>query len=648
MSIFDTINNAVSNATQNSVGALPISSPAPQAKAPEVSTPATSITGNGVGPLAPTPVINSNPKGKSDAQNIVNTQDKAIADAKTASDLKAQNDAQAKIVSDKATADKAAADKAAIDAIHATPDSSIMNTPTAGNQFGFDANSTRSEYDANSPLPTGITSQPGKTRTDVTDSTSDSTGNIIKQFADGTYGRFNLATNSYVPTDSGTFNMAKNNATLQKMQTDALNGTYNENQKSQLSALTAKWDSLIQGLQTDANNSAGAINAAARGYGFLDSAGIANSYKVNLQNIIDATAKQNEGIATMKQSFLDNDSKLLAQGYADYRASNTAIEKNIDQARTEAEKLQAKLTDANINENVSAAKKYDTAGILPSDTAEQRIAKLKNDPRATQDNAVKATLAPEQNAWYADFTSTGAGKYLSLPGRGIKSNDINIPIIQSIISKAISAGLTGDEFGAALKNKDSAGKALDKITFQGARLATDEQKVVEDIKGTSSGKFQDGLEYLAGQVDSKEFQTNLPLLQRYLQGIDTNVKGSQAYINYAGLLKTTLTAYARVVNSQTGTAGTSVSINDEIQNILPKGASPKNAVDYMNQVAIPEMKHTTNSFASTSDSLKETIGAAIGGNVKSNLSTSSSASTVAGTTVTSKSGKSYNLPNNIH
>ena len=41
-----------------------------------------------------------------------------------------------------------------------------------------------------------------------------------------------------------------------------------------------------------------------------------------------------------------------------------------------------------------------------------------------------------------------------------------------------------------------------------------------------------------------------------------------------------MTNYARVVNSQTGSAGTSVSINDEIQSILPPGASPDMAIKY--------------------------------------------------------------------
>lgn len=455
-------------------------------------------------------------------------------------------------------------------------------------------------------------------------------GETYKQFADGTYGMFDAAGNYVTAANSAQFQSAQR---VQDANTafDNLNkGILTPNQQNQIDSIKQQYADLIN-KQTQANaNLTGGTTVAQNMYGIgnttIASGQIKQTVDDGIKKISTLTNQMNDAISKMTQAFQSDDIDLLKTAYDTYNTSQQAVQKQLDQIQTSMQKEADKITTANISINESMAKKYSDVdsttypgGITPDMTPEERQAALQTSPSYLQATALKPQLTDDENNWYADFESTGAAKYLSLPGgRSAAGIAQNTPILKAMIAKAVAAGVSGSQFGAALSDKTAAKSALDLMTKQGANLQAQEDKVTQDIAQ---------LKQKASAVSDKDWQSNIPMLQKYIQGIDVNWApgSSQSYIDYAGLLKTTMTSYARVINSQTGSAGTSVNINDEIQSLIPPGSNPKIAINYLENTAIPEMKHTTDSYKNTQEDLSNTIGNAIGtqnfGAQGSNLST---------------------------
>lgn len=497
----------------------------------------------------------------------------------------------------------------------------------------YNNTSGQAEWVDNSKITNGTA--PGYTATNpqtvaVTGSVQDNNNNTLNQYADGHYGLVDSAGN-YVNITSQTYNNAKAVSDAQKALTDLQNGILTPDQQSQVNNLIAIQQKDMSDLVALNANITGGKTVAENLYGMGNTVSgqgeITKTILDGAQRVKVLQAAQQTAIQDMKNAFQTNDTKALQTAYDNYQGSVTSIKDEINTMATAVANQQIKVDNANTSINTSMAKKYTdtTDPILPTDTAAQRQAKLQTSPTWQADTTIKSVLNPDENDWYADFVSTGAAKNLSLPGgRSAQGIAQNTPIIKAMIAKATAAGISGSQFGAALQDKVAAAHALDLMTKQGANLQAQEDKVTQDISQ---------LEQKANEVSTKEWQSNIPALQKYIQGIDVNFApgSSQAYIDYAGLLKTTMTAYARVINSQTGSAGTSVNMNEEVQSLIPPGSNPKVAISYLKNTAIPEMQHTTDSYKNTQEDLGNTIASAIGsqnfGAQGSNLSTSSNSST---------------------
>lgn len=518
-----------------------------------------------------------------------------------------------------------------------TPEDDLGNQVAHPNQTQlYNLTNGQQEWVDNNKLTNGTTtgySTTNPTAMGAISSVAGSNGETYKQFADGTYGMFDAAGNYVTAANSAQFQSAKRVQDTNTALDNLNNGVLTPTQQSQVDSIKQAYADLISKQTTYNNNYTGGTTIAQNMYGIgntqIGAGAIKQSVDDGIQKIGALTNQMNDAIAKLEQGFQQDDTDAVKNAYDMYNTSQQAVQKQLDQIQTNLQKEQDKVTAANISINEAFAKKYGDVdsdkypgGITPDMTPEERQVALQTSPTYLQATALKPQLTPDENDWYAEFESTGASKYLTLPGgRSAAGIAQNTPILKSMIAKAVAAGISGSQFGAALSDKTAAKSALDLMTKQGANLQAQEDKVTQDIAQ---------LKQKANAVSEKDWQSNIPMLQKYIQGIDVNWApgSSQSYIDYAGLLKTVMTAYARVINSQTGSAGTSVNINDEIQSLIPPGSNPKIAINYLENTAIPEMKHTTDSYKNTEEDLSNTIGNAIGeqnfGSQGSSLSTDSS------------------------
>jgi hypothetical protein len=672
MSIFDTINNAVSNATQNSVGALPISSPAPQANTPNQSIASrTSITGDGIGPLAPTAVVSSNPQGVNTAQNIIKTTDQQKSQADLAKQnleaLNATTTPQDKFM-------KGSMDQQNPNYV-APVDTTKQNTQVnpleqaqtnqilhPGQSQYFNNTTGQEEYlttptDGNTPV--GYSKSDPTTRTDVSNEIQAPGGTTIKQFSDGTYGRFNLTTGGYSQVSQGDYLQAKDWSDAHTAANNAAKGIYSPSQQNQLDNVMTQYDSLIAKQQFNNANDTGAtsIRNALTGMAgqVIGDQQISKSITDGLTKIAEIVSQREEFLAKMKTAFEENDAKALSASFNEYNTSSNEIQKSLNLIQSVTDKAQAKTTSLDASFADSMFKTYG-AGILPTDTRQQVMDKLNKNDKFIANTKASASLdtKPSSNGglseqgYWSQLSLTDGAKNIVLPGRGMHANDLNVSIMKGIISDAQKMGLSPQDLGQYLVDQKGAADAYGKLKLKEANV---------DQYATVATKNFENVKRLGDLLTPTEKTTGVPFIDDYLRGGVMKATNDIPLNNYLTGIVSSLTSYSKVLQEATGSAGVTAAMNAEVQDFVKRGGSVESVTGpngWIEQVAKIEMGNATSSFKGTLSNLDQDM-RKIGGNLAyttSNISggngTGLNKNTTAGTTVTSKSGKSYNLPNNIH
>lgn len=343
-----------------------------------------------------------------------------------------------------------------------TPEQQIAGQPDTGNQFIYSSSGAQSQVPIGSAIPPGYstTNPVAGPQLATVDSTTDPVGNVIKQFTDGTYGKFNAA-GAYVGTASATdFTNSKNGESLVNSMNEVANGTYplTANQQAQVDGIKAQFASLIATQQVANANLTGGTTVAENLYGMgtsLSGLGeIKGTVDSGLAKIADLNSQMNSAVAQMEAGFQTDDMNLLKSAYDTYSSTVQARQTELDTIQAAAAKA---LSDAQAQQQQAA------------EFAQTEQDKVTASITNTQDEAAKggapaSVLAAIGSATNATDAINAAGQYLQA------STDPDVANYMAYASAAKAAGQTPVPFESyqntvaynkafATAKGDAAGKA---------------------------------------------------------------------------------------------------------------------------------------------------------------------------------------------
>lgn len=455
-----------------------------------------------------------------------------------------------------------------------------------------------------SSVPAGYSKVPPQNNPTSDEFTSED-GYDYKQFADGTYGKYNPATGTFQAINAGAYNSQKQiSKDTQALNDLKNNGTLTPSQQAQIDAITAQYKELIDRQGIVNANAEGATTIAENLYGMGNTlAGKGEITQVindGISKISALQAAEQSAISKMKTAFLTDDMEAVKQSWDIYNNSQASTQKALDALQNATIRAQEKLDASNSSINVSMAKKYSdtTDPILPDDTAAQRLAKLQTSPRWGNDQTVAQSLNKDESDFMAQMATSGVPLSSMFPNFGIGKDAANtkIAIVKSMIANARKLGIDGQELANSMLDRQAKAKTYTKLQTQGSLLAAQELKVESDF---------DLVKSLGSKVGDASLQGAAPILQNWINTGTLATTNNPALNNWLGALTTSMTNYARVVYGQTGAAGVAQGANTEVQNLIKKGLSVATVNSYIDNVAKPEMKNTLGGFDT---SLKDLMG----------------------------------------
>lgn len=569
----------------------------------------------------PTPVVSSNTaatKAKTVIQPVLTAQQQAQADAQA---KKANTDT---LDSQTQSTDKFLLGSKSPNPNYTQPStdtSGTTQTPTVEDHLANEAlhpgqtqlyNQATGAQDWVSPGTPGYGSENPLTK--VAKSSVDiGNGVTYKKYADGTYARFNANTGTYSQATAGDYSNAQQQSIVSDKINSIINGSYvlSPNEQSQINSIKSTYSSLISKQQTENANITGGMTIAQNMYGMgntLIGQGEIHQTVIDGLDRIKATQDELSGkVAQMTEAFKKDDMALLQQSYDDFTKGQQQISVEIDSTQAKLQAQQYKMDAQQSSVNESMAKKYTdtTSPILPTDSADDLIAKLKTSPRWQDDQTVAASLTPEEDKFMGEMAVSGVSLSNMFPSLGIGKAAVNIKIgiMKSLIDNAKRLGLSGQELATSMLDKQAKAKSIIQLQNRGGQLAAQEIKVENDFNLVKK---------LGQKVDEKTIQGAAPFIQQWINTGTVATTGNPALNNWMGALTTTLTAYARVVSGSTGSAATTEGMNTEIQAILRKGLSTNTINEYIDNTAKPEMKNTLTGFNSSIQQLMDGMNQADG------------------------------------
>jgi len=560
-------------------------------------------------PATPTAVVSSAPAIK-DMNNISGV----VTDASNAISAQAQAQVDAKA----AAATTAAATKASqTPATPLTPEQQLMGQPDSGNMFIYDRSTGEQ-----SQVPKGSVVPPTSTTVDLKNAAAvnsiETPNATIKQFADGSYGMYDASGKYIGAATSKNFADAQG---VEKAQSDLLaiqNGTYplNPGQQAQVDSMTRYYNDLMEAQRTEnanvTGNETGLQNLFGVGGTAIASSAINKTIQDGANKIAEINRKMVEAVSALQSALKTDNTNVITKLYSTYQNNIDAKQKELDTMHAELFSASEKRAQNQSTVNDFFAKKYPdvTEPILPTDTGAQMQAKLKTSPKYIQDTTVASGLSTEQNQFWADMATTGVSLSGILPNLGIgaAAAQAKLQIMKTISDNAKTLGLSAQDVANGILDKKSKAATIMKLQQKGSELSAQAKKVEDDFQMVKSA---------GAKIPASVYQSGIPVLQNWINsgGVNGGVLGdtaSKELTAYLGLLTTSMTNYARVVAGQTGSAGTTANINNEIQSILSKGLSPSIVNYYIDNAAIPEMRNTTKGYDTTMKSLTNSMNQADG------------------------------------
>ncbi len=205
-----------------------------------------------------------------------------------------------------------------------------------------------------------------------------------KQYADGTYARFNANTGEYSQATAGDYQDATQQKTVKDKINSIINGTYQLSpaEQSQITGIQAKYNDLIAKTQTENANITGGMTIAQNMYGMGNApSGQGMIHQTVLDGLDRVKTLQDElagKVADMTMAFEKDDMDMLKTSYDAYESGQGEISKEID--TLDAKIQAAKDAQATKEENYAYQQmtRYGDADITPGDSYAQIEAKKQN------------------------------------------------------------------------------------------------------------------------------------------------------------------------------------------------------------------------------------------------------------------------------
>lgn len=219
-----------------------------------------------------------------------------------------------------------------------TPEDKIANAPDEGMQEAYNSQTGQRQDQPVGPLKQGFTAQNPNARTDVVASASGGQGITIKQFSDGTYGRFDASGNYTSPATQGDFAQANMVSSTAQNLANLQNGIYTPAQQNQITAIQQGYVGLIAQQQQANANSVGATTIAENLYGMGNTLGgqgqITQAINAGVTKVAALQAKMNSDISALNETFLHDDTDAAKNAFDEYSSDQAAIQKNLDDIQT--------------------------------------------------------------------------------------------------------------------------------------------------------------------------------------------------------------------------------------------------------------------------------------------------------------------------
>lgn len=355
-----------------------------------------------------------------------------------------------------------------------TAEEKIANAPDTGMQEAYNVQTgQRQDQPANAPLPTGYTATNPATRTDVVATADAGDGIQIKQFSDGTYGRFNTVTGTYTAGTQGQFQQAQSVTNTQQALTNLQNGIYTPGQQNQITAIQQGYAALIQQQQQANANATGAVTLAENMYGLGNSligAGqITQSINDGIAKVSALQSKMNSDISNLTEQFNQDDTTAAKNAFDEYSTTQQGIQKELDdmqaqieqakQDQLEQQKFQEQQQQDAFQDQMDSAKftyqqKQDAiqnrlaAGTLSVD--QQRLALQQQEDLRDFNAQYGGLLDPTTGLLKQGQTLDGLGTQTTIPGIGSVTDTgsaafNNLPKgVQNLVTSNSAGGITID------------------------------------------------------------------------------------------------------------------------------------------------------------------------------------------------------------
>lgn len=198
----------------------------------------------------------------------------------------------------------------------------VANTPDNGFQFVYGPNGSRISVPVGQ-VPNGYSSTNPTVApsTPILSSATMSTGTVVNQYNNGTYGFIGPDGKYQGTANSQDFQDAQNASSLKNNLVQLVNGTYplTSTQQAQVDGMKAQFDILIQQQQVANANFTGGTTVAENLYGMGNSltglGQIKGSIDAGIAKVADLNGKMVAAVAQMTQAFQDQNLKMLSAAY---------------------------------------------------------------------------------------------------------------------------------------------------------------------------------------------------------------------------------------------------------------------------------------------------------------------------------------------
>lgn len=436
-----------------------------------------------------------------------------------------------------------------------TAEDKIANAPDTGLQEAYNQKTGQREDQSIGNLPPGYTSQNPNTRTDVSDTANVGNGIQYKKFGDGTYGRFD-SNDNYSMATAQAFLDAKDQEGINTKITSILNGTFKlpPAQQAQLDGIQAKYNTLIDSLQTENANTEGAttiaMNMAGIGNTTFGKGEVTSVVKNGINAIADLQTKLASDLATMTTAFEKDDMAMLKDSYDSYQNNQTNIQNEIDKTQANIDKIKNDAIVKQQNQNIADSAKYHVD--IPTDaTPDQALEIKKTSSIYKYEETTKGGVADPDvtDAQVKYYKTTGAIPTFSYGALGHAERTAFWSAVGGNPSTIIDA----------TSNK----VALHAATTAQSRIQTLKSGTVASISALKTGIS------ISENEIGKLFKTGSPFLNKPLQWIQNQLEGNSQYAGLNQALSTVATEYAKIKNGASASiAGAPVTSVEEEKKLL--------------------------------------------------------------------------------